>query len=92
MHDKANVEKSRREGESEFPMGACCYKSTMSKIQPSAIFGDRNVCYASARGKADFVASTVLGEIYKKVEISRKTQFNSVAGDKHIHQHADREY
>jgi hypothetical protein len=26
------------------------------------------------------------------VEISRKTQFNSVAGDKHIHQHADREY
>jgi hypothetical protein len=62
-----------------FNVGACCYKPALSKIRPSAIFGDRNVCYGSIRGKADSVASTVIGEIYKKVEISRKSQFNSVA-------------
>jgi len=45
-------------------VGACCYKSAPSKIRPSTIFGDRNVCYGSAEGKADFVATIAIGDIY----------------------------
>ena len=73
-------------------MGSCCYKSAPSKIRPSTIFGDRNVCYGSAEGKADFVATIAIGEIYKKVEIPRETQSISVTGEEHIHQHVYREY
>jgi hypothetical protein len=81
------------EGESEFLLWApVVNKSAPSKIRPSTIFGYRNVCYWSAQGKADFVASIAIREIYKRVEIPREVQFISVAGEKHIHQHVYREY
>lgn len=84
---------NRCEGESGFLSWApVVNKSAPSKIRPPTIFGDINVCYSSAEGKADFVAMIAIGEIYKKVEIPRETQFISVAGEKHIHQHVYREY
>jgi len=85
---------NHNEGESEFLSWApVVNKSAPSKIRPPTIFGDRNVCYWSVlEGKADFVATIASGEIYKKVEMPRETQFISVAGQKHIHHHVYREY